>query len=67
MNVLVPPFSSRSVLGRPTGERLRKLVDAVAERGVSVRVAATLPLTAAEAALEQSRGGRLTGKLVLIP
>ncbi|MBL9103199.1 MAG: NAD(P)-dependent alcohol dehydrogenase [Myxococcales bacterium] len=67
MNILVPPFSSRSVLGRPTGERLRKLVDAVAERGVSVRVAATLPLTAAEAALEQSRGGRLTGKLVLIP
>lgn len=67
LNVLVPPFASKSVLGRPTRPRLEAVVAAVASGAVKVRVEATLPLTQAEQALERSRGGRLTGKLVLLP
>lgn len=67
LNVLVPPFSSKSVLGRPTAARLRPVVDAVATGAVQVRISDTLPLTAAEEALQRSQAGRLTGKLVLVP
>ncbi|WAS94483.1 NAD(P)-dependent alcohol dehydrogenase [Nannocystis punicea] len=67
LNVLVPPFSSKSVLGRPTRGRLEAVVAAVASGAVKVRIEATLPLAQAEQALERSRGGRLTGKLVLLP
>ena len=67
MNILVPPFSSKSVLGRPTAKYLRPLVDAVASGVITVRIAETMPLAAAERALELSRGGRMTGKLVLLP
>lgn len=67
LNVLVPPFTSRSVLGRPSAPILRTVVDAVARGDLAVRIADSLPLTAAEQALERSRGGRLTGKLVLVP
>ena len=67
MNVLVPPFRSRSVLGRANTTRLRAVVDAVASGAVAVRIAETLPLAEAERALELSKAGRLTGKLVLIP
>lgn len=67
MNILVPPFSSRSVLGRPTAARLRPVVDAVASGALKLRIAATMPLIEAEAALAESHAGRLTGKLVLVP
>lgn len=67
MNVLVPPFSSRSVLGQPTATRLRAIVDAVASGAVRVNIAETMPLHEAERALALSRSGRSTGKLVLIP
>jgi len=67
LNVLVPPFASKSVLGRPTTPRLQAVVEAVASGAVTLRIAETMPLTAAERALELSRGGRMTGKLVLLP
>ncbi len=67
LNVVVPPFSSRSVLGRPTAERLRPVVAAVASGQVKVKIAATMLLQQAEEALQRSQAGRLTGKLVLIP
>lgn len=67
MNVLVPPFRSRSVLGRATAARLRAVVDAVASGAVKVRIAETMPLLEAERALALSKAGRLTGKLVLVP
>ena len=67
LNVLVPPFTSKSVLGRATAARLRPVVDAVASGAVVPTISETLPLTAAEQALARSQGGRLTGKLVLVP
>ena len=67
MNILAPPFTSKSVLGRPTAAILRSLVAAVASGAITVRIAETMPLTDAERALELSRGGRLTGKLILLP
>jgi NADPH:quinone reductase-like Zn-dependent oxidoreductase len=67
LNILVPPFSSKSVLGRPTAARLRAVVAAVASGAVKVAISDTLPLTAAEEALQRSQAGRLTGKLVLVP
>jgi NADPH:quinone reductase-like Zn-dependent oxidoreductase len=67
LQVLVPPFRSRAILGRPNGQRLRGLVDAVAESKVQVHIAERLPLLEAEAALAKSKTGRMTGKLVLLP
>lgn len=67
MNVLVPPFRSKSVLGRANTARLRAVVDAVAAGAVAVRIAETMPLAEAERALALSKAGRLTGKLVLVP
>ncbi|HVV85703.1 MAG TPA: NAD(P)-dependent alcohol dehydrogenase [Kofleriaceae bacterium] len=65
--VVVPPFRSRAILGKPTTARLAALVDAVAAGKVTVAITARLPLTSVEAAHEQSRTGRMTGKLVLLP
>ena len=67
MNVLVPPFKSRSVLGRPNAARLRAVVEAVVSGAVDVRIAETMPLLDAERALALSQAGRMTGKLVLVP
>jgi NADPH:quinone reductase-like Zn-dependent oxidoreductase len=67
VQVVVPPFRSRAILGRPNGERLRGLVDAVAAGKVTVQIAERLPLAEAEAAHQKSRTGRATGKLVLLP
>lgn len=67
LNVLVPPFASKSVLGRPNAARLRPVVDAVASGAVAPRISETMPLSAAEQALALSQGGRMTGKLVLVP
>jgi NADPH:quinone reductase-like Zn-dependent oxidoreductase len=65
--VLVPPFRSRAILGRPDGARLRGLVDAVAAGQVKVHIAERLPLAEAELAQQKSQTGRVTGKLVLLP
>jgi NADPH:quinone reductase-like Zn-dependent oxidoreductase len=67
LNILVPPFRSRSVLGRPTAARLRHVIDAVASGAVAVRISERMPLAQAEQALALSRAGRSTGKLVLLP
>lgn len=67
LNVLVPPFRSRSVLGRPTTARLQAVVDAVVRGALKVRIEHRLPLAEAERALALSHAGRSTGKLVLVP
>lgn len=65
--LLVPPFKSRAILGRPTGARLEPLVAAVAAGKVRVAIAQRLPLAEAEEAHRLSKTGRLTGKLILEP
>lgn len=65
--VVIPPFRSRAILGRPNGERLRGLVDAVAAGKVKVHIAERLPLADVEAGHAKSQTGRMTGKLVLLP
>lgn len=65
--LLVPPFSSRAVLGRPDGRRLAPVVAAVAAGQVRVRIAHRLPLAEAEEAHRLSRSGRVVGKIVLLP
>jgi NADPH:quinone reductase-like Zn-dependent oxidoreductase len=67
LNLLVPPFSTRSVLGRVTGERLKPLVDAVATGAIRVHVSEVLPLAEAEKAHTLSQTGRMAGKIVLVP
>jgi NADPH:quinone reductase-like Zn-dependent oxidoreductase len=67
IQVIVPPFRSRAILGSPNGARLRPLVEAVAAGKVRVNVAERLPLAEAEAAHQKSQSGRMTGKLVLMP
>jgi len=67
MQVLVPPFRSRSILGRPNGARLAGLVGAVSQGKVKVAIAERLPLSDVEAAHQKSQTGRMTGKLVLLP
>jgi NADPH:quinone reductase-like Zn-dependent oxidoreductase len=66
LQVLVPPFRSRAILGRPNGARLLGLVTAVSEGKVKVHIAERLPLIDAEAAHQKSQTGRMTGKLVLL-
>ena len=65
--LLVPPFSSKAVLGQPSRERLAKVVEAVAGGRVRVNIAHRFRLAEAEQAHQLSRTGRVTGKLVLIP
>ena len=67
VQMLVPPFKSRGILGRPTGARLQPLVAAVAAGKLRVAIAQKLPLTSAEEAHQLSRTSRLTGKLILEP
>jgi NADPH:quinone reductase-like Zn-dependent oxidoreductase len=67
LQVLVPPFSSKTILGRPTGARLQPLVDAVARGDLTVNIAQKLPLREAETAHDLSRSSRMTGKLLLVP
>lgn len=64
---LVPPFSSRPLLGRPSGARLRPLVDAMVAGQLKVHLAARFPLADAEQAHRMSRSGRVAGKIVLLP
>lgn len=67
LQVLVPPFSSKSVLGRPNRARLEPVVAAVAAGQVRVNIAHRLPLAEADEAHRLSRTERMTGKIVLIP
>jgi NADPH:quinone reductase-like Zn-dependent oxidoreductase len=63
----VPPFTSRILLGKPTGARLAPLVQAIAEGRLFVEIARRFPLAEAEAAHVLSQSGRVTGKMVLVP
>ena len=65
--LLVPPFSSKAVLGRPSRERLARVVAAVAAGQVRVNIAHRFRLAEAEQAHQLSQTGRVTGKLVLLP
>jgi NADPH2:quinone reductase len=65
--VLVPPFTSRSILGKPTRARLAPLVEAVAAGRLVINIAERMPLADVEAAHHKSQTGRMTGKLVLLP
>ena len=65
LQVLVPPFSSRLLLGNPTGARLAPLVEALAAGRLHVEIAHRLPLADAEEAHRLSQSGRVAGKIVL--
>ncbi|WP_067844404.1 NAD(P)-dependent alcohol dehydrogenase [Nocardia lijiangensis] len=67
VQMLVSPFKSKTILGKPTGERLEPLVAAVAAGKLRVSIAEKLPLTSAEEAHRLSRTSRMTGKLILEP
>jgi NADPH:quinone reductase-like Zn-dependent oxidoreductase len=67
LSPLVPPFTSKAILGRTTRARLEPVLAAVAEGSLRVEIAERLPLVQAERAHELSRSGRMTGKLVLLP
>lgn len=67
INMFVPPFSSRTILGRSTTERLAAIVAAVHSGDVKINIEKRFPLAEAEEALALSNAGRMTGKIVLIP
>jgi NADPH:quinone reductase-like Zn-dependent oxidoreductase len=66
VQMLVPPFSSRLLLGRPTGARLAPLVAAMADGRLKVDVVQRFPLAQADEAHALSRTGRVAGKIVLV-
>ena len=65
--VFVPPFRSRTILGKATRARLQALIDAIVAHQVVVNIAARQPLAEVEDAHRRSQLGRMTGKLVLLP
>jgi len=65
--ILVPPFTSRTILGRPTRRRLSAVVDAVVAGHLAVQIAERLPLAEANQAHALSETKRMTGKIVLLP
>ena len=64
---LMPPFTSKAVLGRPNRTRLAPVVQAVAAGQIRVNVQHRFALAEAEKAHELSKSGRVTGKIVLRP
>jgi NADPH:quinone reductase-like Zn-dependent oxidoreductase len=67
VQIFVPPFRSRAILGKSTRPRLAAIVGAVSKGEVKVRIEERFPLADVEAALAKSQTGRMTGKIVLIP
>ena len=65
--LLVPPFSSKAVLGQPDRQRLARVVAAVAAGRVRVNITHRFGLADAEQAHQLSQTGRVTGKIVLLP
>ena len=59
--------SVTTVLGRVTRERLEPLMAAAARGELELPIEATYPLADAEEAHQRSRGGKVVGKLLLIP
>ena len=66
LQVVVPPFRSRAILGKPTRARLAAVVAAVAAKQLVVPISERMPLAEVEAAHAKSMTGRMTGKLVLL-
>ena len=66
LQVVVPPFRSRAILGKPTRARLAAVVAAVAAKQLVVSISERLPLAEVETAHAKSMTGRMTGKLVLL-
>ncbi len=67
MQALVPPFSSRLILGTPLARHLAPVVDLLGRGQVRIAIAERLPLSELPRAHASSCTGRLTGKLVIIP
>jgi NADPH:quinone reductase-like Zn-dependent oxidoreductase len=67
VQVLVPPFTSRSLLGVMRRDRLQPMLDAVAAGTIQVSIVERLPLTEAAEAHRLSQSGRVAGKIVLQP
>lgn len=65
MQIFVPPFRSRAILGTPDGAHLKPLVNAVANGLLKVHIAHRLPLDQAEQAHTLSKSSRVVGKIVL--
>ncbi len=65
--VMVPPFTSRPILGKPTRRRLSAVVDAVTAGHLQVSIAERFPLEEVEKAHQLSETGRMTGKIVMLP
>ncbi len=57
----------KTVLGRPTRERLAPLVELLGSGRLEATIEATFPLADAERAHQRSRAGKVVGKLVLVP
>lgn len=64
---LLPPFTSKAVLGRPKRARLEPVLRAVAAGQVAVNIVQRFRLDEAERAHVLSKTGRVTGKILLIP
>lgn len=63
---LVPPFSTKTLLGIPNRARLRPVVERLLSGALRVEIAAQMPLADAEQAHALGKRGA-AGKLVLIP
>lgn len=63
---LALPGPTVTMLGRPNRQNLTPLVAQLAARTLQVVIAARIPLGDAEQAHQQSRGGKVVGKLVLV-
>ncbi len=64
---LVFPGRTKTLLGKPTRAGLEPLVAALEKREIEAIVEARLPLAEAEEAHVRSRGGKVVGKLLLVP
>jgi NADPH:quinone reductase-like Zn-dependent oxidoreductase len=67
VELFVPPFTSKTVLGRPTRQRLAQVVAAVAASKLKVQIAQRFALADAEQAHALSQTGRVVWKLLLLP
>ena len=67
VQILVPPFTSRLLLGKPDAAHLAPLVAEMEAGRLRVEIAHRLPLAQAEEAHRLSQSGRVAGKIVLVP
>ena len=67
MQPLMPPFSSKLILGVPLAKNVQPVMDLIARGEVTIALGERMPLADLERAHALSRTGRLTGKLVMKP